>query len=246
MSITCDAMLGGRLQLRQPASGHRAGSDAVLLAAAVPAQAGERALELGCGVGAAALCLARRVPDLKVTGIEIEAKAVELARQNAALNGLADRVEIVAGDIAAMTAAGLSAADFDHVLLNPPYFAARGGTPSADSRRVLARVAAEGGLELWLRVAVAMLRPGGSVTVIHRMERLGDLLQAMRQRFGGVAIYPLWPGGGKPAKRLILRGRKGSRAALRMLPGLVLHEDGGTYTAGAQAVLRHGGALSLG
>ncbi|HUN50175.1 MAG TPA: methyltransferase [Candidatus Sulfotelmatobacter sp.] len=239
-----DDFLGGRLLLRQPERGVRAGSDAVLLAAAVPAQPGERVLELGCGAGAAMLCLAARLPGLMVTGLEIDAEAAGLAAANARQNGLADRVAVIAGDIADPPAT-LPAEGFDHVFANPPFFAAGSGTPAPAPGRAKARMAPAADLDGWLRFAARMLRPGGSVTVIGRAERLDDLLAACRRRFGAIVLFPLWPGGGKPAKRVILQGRKGSRAGLRLAPGLVLHGGGHAYTAAAEAVLRQGAALVL-
>ena len=241
---TDDDLLGGRIRLRQPAAGARAGSDAVLLAAAVPAAGGERALELGCGSGAAMLCLASRVEGLSVIGIEIDAAAAALAAANAKHNRLADRITVVSADITAPPE-GLEPESFDHVLANPPFFAAGGGTPAPLAARARARMAPAGELDTWLRFAARMLRPGGSLTVIYRAERLDDLLAACRRRFGAIVLFPLWPGGGTPAKRLILQARKGSRAALRLLPGLVLHGAGHAYTEVAQAVLRHGGPLNL-
>jgi tRNA1(Val) A37 N6-methylase TrmN6 len=242
--LTDDDLLGGRIVLRQPGHGARAGSDAALLAAAVPARSGERALELGCGTGAAMICLASRVPGLAVTGLEVDAAAARLAEVNVVRNRLADRLEVVAGDIADPPDR-LLPESFAHVLANPPFFAAGGGTPAPLAARAKARMAPAGELDGWLRLAARMLRPGGSVTVIYRTERLDDLLAACRRRFGAILLFPLWPGGGKPAKRIILQARKGSRAALRLLPGLVLHGEGHGYTEAAEAVLRHGERLDL-
>ncbi|HYM30337.1 MAG TPA: methyltransferase [Candidatus Cybelea sp.] len=241
---TDDALLGGQLMLRQPAAGARAGSDAVLLAAAVPAKGNQHVLELGCGTGAAMLCLARRVVGVSVTGIELEAKAVEFARLNIERNGLATRAAVILGDIAAPPRS-VTGASFDHVMANPPFFAAGRASPAPDASRRMARLAAPDALEIWMRAAARMVKPRGSVTVICRTERLDDLIAACRRRFGGIVLFPLWPGGGKPAKRFILQARAGSGAALRLVPGLVLHGGGSTYTEAAQRVLRGGEALTL-
>lgn len=241
-----DAFLGGRLLLRQPLAGDRAGMDAVLLAAACPARPGEAVLELGCGSGAAILCLGARVPDLVLTGLERQAEAAALARENADANGIA--LTVIEGDLAAMPAA-LRAAAFDHVIANPPYFAA--GTPAADRRRSAARHE-ETPLPTWIDAALRRLRPGGRLTLIQRADRLAEVLAALGTRAGDAAILPVAPRAGRPAGRVIVGARKGSRGPLRLLAPFVLHaqaahlRDGEDLTPGAQAVLREGAALSPG
>ncbi len=242
--VTVNALLGGRLRLAQPAGGLRAGSDAVLLAAAVPARAGERAIEAGCGTGAALLCLAARVPELRLTGIELQPELAELARANAVRNGFADRIDIVVGDILEPPAS--LAGSFDHAFANPPFFAAGRHDRSPDAGRARARgESAPGDLGRWLDFMLAMVRPGGTVTVIQRAERLPELLAGLHGRAGAIAVFPLWPGGDKPAKRLIVQARRGSAAPARLLPGLVLHRPDGAYSAATERVLRDGAALAL-
>ncbi len=245
-ALTSDALLGGRLTIRQQVGGHRAGSDAVLLAAAVPAAAGDAVLEIGCGNGAAALCLANRVAGIGIAGLEIDPQAAELARQNAADNGLAARIVIHTGSIAAPPAA-LMAGSFDHVMMNPPFFAANHSQRPPGAARAMARVAEERSLDLWLRRAARFLRPHGHVTVILRVERLDELLRVSVGRFGSLTLFPLWPRPGLPAKRFLVQGQKGSRRALTLLPGLILHQPGtgSRYSPAAEAVLRHGAALPL-
>ena len=244
-ALTDDALLGGRVRLAQPREGHRAAIDPVLLAAAVPAKDGERVLDVGAGGGAAALCLAARLPGIRVSGIEREPDLVRLATDNARANGLDDRVEFLDGDVTAPPA-GLAAGSFDHVMANPPFAeAGRGNRPPGEAK---ARATVEGTAKLadWAAFCTAMARPRGSVTMIHRADRLDAVLAAFGGRLGGTVVFPLWPGpGGKAAKRVIVRGRKGSAAALRLLPGLVLHGPGGAYTREAEEVLRHARALQL-
>ena len=241
-SITEDGFLGGRLTLFQPRGHGRAGIDAVLLAAAVLAGAGQRALELGAGTGVASLCLACRVEGLEVAGLELQPELVELARRNAERNGLAERVRFHQGDLREPPAE-LRQAGFDRVLMNPPYHAAGTTRPSPDSMKATAHAELVGGLTDWLGGGLARLRPGGILTVVHRAERLGNILALLDGRAGEVMVLPLWPGRGKAAKRVLVRARKGSAAPLRLLPGLVLHGEGGGFTAEAEAVLRDGAAL---
>ncbi|MFQ5619937.1 MAG: tRNA1(Val) (adenine(37)-N6)-methyltransferase [Rhodospirillales bacterium] len=248
-AVAEDALLGGRVRLVQPAEGYRAAIDPVFLAAAVPAAAGESVLDVGAGTGAAALCLAARVADVRVRGVEIAPDLVRLALGNAGLNGLAGRVQFIAGDLL-RPPAQLAARTFDHVMANPPYLPAGRGHPPPDAAKRAARVEGAAGIEDWLRFCVAMVRPKGSVTLIHRADRLDAVLAALRERAGGIVVFPLWPGPARgadaaPAKRVIVRARKGVAAPLRLAPGLVLHEAGGAFTPEAEAVLRDARGLRL-
>jgi tRNA1(Val) A37 N6-methylase TrmN6 len=237
---TSDTLLGGRVRLLQPARGYRVAIDPVLLAAAVPVRGGERVLDAGLGSGAASLCLAARAPGCAITGVELQPELADLAHRNAALNGLP--VEVVNGDLLALPAE-LHRRSFDQVMTNPPFLdAGRGTLPESTQRRV-AHVGAS--LAAWLDTCLRRLAPGGWLTVIHRTDRLVAMLQAIGGQLGAVHILPLWPAAGVPARRVILRGRKGSRAGSVLQPGLVLHEADGRLTEAAEAVLRHGAALPL-
>lgn len=241
--VSEDALLDGRVRLCQPRSGYRVAVDTVLLAAAVPARPGQRILDLGCGVGGAALCLARRVPDLHLVGLEVQPILAGLARDNARHNGLAERFAVVDGDVAAPPPA-LAGEVFDHVLLNPPYFAA--GTPPADAVRARAHVEDGVPLERWLATALDLVKPRGTVTLIHRADRLDGALAALAGRAGGVVLYPLWAhGDGRDAKRVLVQARRDIRAPARLAAGLVLHGPDGAFTPAAEAILRAGAALDL-
>lgn len=240
-----DAFLGGRLVLRQPAQGYRAGMDAVMLAAACPAQAGERVLELGCGAGVALMCLGARVPGLALTGLERHVPTAELARHNAVATGIAAR--IVTGDLARMPT-GLRAESFDHVIANPPFFA--GGTAAPDPARAAARHE-DTPLDDWIDAALRRLSPGGRLTLIHRADALDRILAVLIGRAGEVAILPIAPRQGRPAGRVIIAARKGARTPLRLLPPFVLHgqpshtQDGEDLTPAAHQVLRCAAAINL-
>lgn len=236
---SADLFLGGRVRLSQPLHGFRSGLDAVMLAAAVPAEAGQQVLELGCGAGAAALCLAARVPGATVHGLECDPDLAAMATANAIANGMAGRVDILAGDVFAMPAA--LRREFDHVMTNPP-FHDREGQVSPDAGRAAARHD-DGRLGDWLKAGFRRTASNGCFTAILRADRLGDALAALPHR--GALVLPLWPKRGVEAKRVILQLRKGARRPLGFLPGLVLHEADGRNTAEAEAILREGRALPL-
>jgi tRNA1(Val) A37 N6-methylase TrmN6 len=246
-AISEDALLDGKLVLRQPMYGHRFGHDSVLLAAATAARPGEHAIELGAGVGAAGMALARRVERLTVTLVEIDPALTALAGENAARNRLAERVRAVCLDVGAkaaeFAAAGLAPGSADHVLMNPPFNAPQGLSP--DRARQLARTASDGTLARWLRAVVRLLRPQGVVTLIWRADGLGAALAALAAGFGAIAVLPIYPKPGAPAIRVLLRGVKDSKAPVVLLPGLVLADADNRPTKQAQAVLRDGAALVL-
>jgi len=231
-----DTFLDGRVKARQPDTGFRSGTDAVLLAAAVPARAGETVLELGAGAGTASLCLAARVADLSVTGVEIDQGLATLAQQNAAASGL--EAHFAAADIFALPP-GLKR-DFDQVLANPPFHGEGAAPPDAARARALMD---NGGLPQWLSLGLQRTVSGGFFTTILRADRLAEALAALPAR--GVNIMPLWPRAGMAAKRVILQARKGSRAPLGLLAGLALHDAEGRYTPEAEAILRDGASLAM-
>lgn len=243
MQLTEDALLGGRIRLHQPAEGYRAAIDPVFLAAAVPALDGQVVLDVGVGVGAAALCLAFRMPACRVVGIEIQPVLAALARENVHLNGLQSRVDVLTGNMSAPPPR-LAPGSYHHVMTNPPYLLAEQATAPPHAGKAIANVESEIDLPQWMRFCVNMLRPKGTLTVIHRADRLDDLLAALRGKVGEIALFPLWPKPGRSAKRVILRARKAIAAPLELLPGLVLHEDDGNYTDAAKAVLWGGAGLS--
>ena len=237
--ISEDRFLGGRLVVRQFRDGFRAGLDAVMLAAAVPATAGDEVLELGSGAGTASLCLAARVPGARITGTDIESDLVGLANGNATANAMGERVVFVTVDVLDLPAD--MRRDFDHVICNPPFHDAAGET-SPDAARALA-LQDVGALADWLTVGMKRTISGGTFTTILRADRLGEALAALPET--GVRIFPLWPHAGELAKRVIVQVKKGARSPLALLHGLVLHAGDGTYTAEADAVLRGEAVLDL-
>jgi tRNA1(Val) A37 N6-methylase TrmN6 len=244
-AVTDDAFLGGQLSILQPRHGYRAGVDAVLLAASVVVAEGceARVLDLGAGVGTAGLAVARRCALVRVDLLEREPELARLAAQNAARNGLTGRVRVVEGDLAA-PALALPAEAYEHVIANPPFHTEGKGTGAATPLKAAAHAMPAGDLDLWARAMARHCTPGGRAAVIHRAEALPEILTAFARRFGDVTVLPIHPRAGEPAIRVLVRGKKGSRAPLRLLPGFVLHEaDDHAFTPAARAILREGAAL---
>ncbi len=245
--VTDDAVLGGRLRLLQPRRGHRFGHDAILLAAATPALAGEHAVEFGAGVGAAGLALAVRCADVRVTLIEIDARLAGLATDNAARNGLGDRVRAVSLDVAAsaeaFAQAGLPLQCADRVLMNPPFHDAHRAQASPDAARRIAHLADDGLLARWASAAHRLLRPDGMLTLIYRADALAQVLRALDDGFGALDVLPVHPRPGAPAIRVLVRAVKGSRAPLVLRPGFLLNDSAGLPHESAERVLR--GATEL-
>jgi tRNA1(Val) A37 N6-methylase TrmN6 len=238
--LTDDGILGGRLRMLQPKTGHRIGHDAVLLAASVSACDGQRAVDLGAGVGAAGLALAIRVAALSVTLAEIDHDLVALAAENAERNGLADRVTAIACDVAAPASNVLPDA-VDHVLMNPPFRDPARQQLSPDARRRLAHAGTD--LGRWIATATRLLRPDGMLSLIFAADGIAAVLGAIGTDFGAIAILPIYPKPGRPAIRVILRAVKGSRAPTELSPGLVLNTADGRPSQEAEAVLRDAAPL---
>ena len=240
--VTDNRLLAGRLQFRQPRTGYRAAIDPVLLAAAVPAGFGDSVVDLGCGAGAAMLCLAARVDTVRIVGLDLDQDLVALARDNLAANRFTGRASADVGDVAAPPG-WLSLGGFDHVMANPPYLQPGLVTVSPDPRKAGADVEGQADLEAWIGAAHRLLRPKGWFTLIHRADRIDALCTRLTGGFGGIEVIPLWPRQGVAARRVIVRARKAVRSPAVLSPGLVLHEADGTFTELAQSVLRDGGSL---
>ena len=245
--ITDDAILGGRLRLLQPERGHRFGHDAILLAAAVPAQPGQRIAEFGAGVGAASLALLSRVPGLDATLIEFSDALCDLAARNIVRNGFSECARVVSLDVTAsaqdFAAAGLKATSFDHVVMNPPFNDAS-HQASPDIER---KTAHQGdGLSKWIASAHGLLKQAGHVSVIWRADGLRDVLCALAPGFGAVSIFPIHPAPRRPAIRIVTIAAKGSRAPAQLMPSLTLNDEQRRPTVDAEAILREGGPLPAG
>jgi len=227
--ITEDAFLGGRLLLRQKRSGHRAGHDAILLAAATEARAGDRVVDLGAGIGTAGLALGRRVAGIGLSLVEIDPELAELARANAAANGIAAETIVldVTADAQAFAADGLLPDSVDVVLMNPPFNDPARHRGSPDRMRHTAHVATEETLNAWVHAARRILRSNGALTLIWRADGIGEVLAALSRGFGSLSILPVHGEAGRPAIRVLVRAVKGGRAPTRLLPGLMLNDESG-------------------
>lgn len=242
-AVTEDRLLDGALRLRQPARGYRAGLDAALLAAACDAQADQRVIEAGCGPGAALLAAAHRCPQARFVGVEREAAVLALARENIVLNGLSARVEALAGDVGQRFSV-LGAAPFDAAMANPPFFDDPAALRAPAPEKAAAWMADEG-LMGWTEFLLKAVRQGGSITIIHRADRLADLLGLLAPKAGSFQIRAIHPFADAPAKRVLVRAIKTGKAPLLILPPLILHDRGGAkHRPEVEAILR--GQANLG
>ncbi len=239
---TDNGFLDGRLRILQPRKGYRAGLDAVMVASAIPALPGQRVIEAGAGTGVASLCLLTHIAGLSVLGLEVNPDYAGLARRNAARNGFADQLQIIDGDIAMPADQradhGLDPGSFDHGFANPPYRDEANSRAAADEGRDLAHRLTRDMLRDWAKFLIAMVRPKGTITLILPADLLEEALSLLKNRAGDLLIFPLFPKSGSPAKRILLQGVKGSRAAPKLLAGLTLHDSNGHYTQEADSILR--------
>jgi tRNA1(Val) A37 N6-methylase TrmN6 len=238
-------VLNQRVALQQIAGGFRTSMDSVMLAAACPAKQGQSVLDLGCGVGSVGLCILERVADCTLSGIDIQEDHIEIAKKNAALNGVCDRAEFFTADIRT-----LEMETFDHVVCNPPYLedGAHLQSPSQAKARAMGHIERDIGIADWITCAWRHIKGQGSLTLVHAAGQTDDIIHALYgasggKRFGGVEIIPLWPRAGEPAKRVIIRCWKHRKSPAILHPGIVMHEANGAYTAAADAVLRDVAAI---
>jgi tRNA1(Val) A37 N6-methylase TrmN6 len=245
--FTEDAFLGGQLRLRQPKSGHRAGHDAMLLAAATPARPGDCVVDLGAGVGAAGLAVARRVAGIKLTLVEIDAALAEFARANVAANDIPADVAVldVTGSAGAFAAAGLSADSVDVVLMNPPFNDSVRHRASPDKARERAHVADPSTLEVWIHAARRILKSGGILSLIWRADGLAEVLAALDRGFGSLAILPVHAEVKMPAIRILVRAIKGGRAPTQIQASLMLNDESGVPNKRVRELLEGKAVLLL-
>ena len=243
---TQDQLLDGRVTVLQPAGGYRVAIDPIFLAAAVPAQKGDRVLDLGGGAGAASLCLAARLPGVKVVGFDIQENLIRLAQQSAEVSDLEGQVSFVPGDILEPPE-NIEPDRFDHVMANPPYVPKNSGHPPPDPVKAAANVEGKARLGDWVQSALQMVSDGGSVTFVHRYDRRDEVVRALSAGVGNIRTFPLWPKKmGDGAKRVLVQGVKGIAGEAETLPGLVLHREDGSYSEEAEDVLRSAQGLILG
>jgi tRNA1(Val) A37 N6-methylase TrmN6 len=245
--FTEDAFLGGRLRLRQPKSGHRAGHDAMLLAAATPARSGDRVVDLGAGVGAAGLALARRVAGLKLVLVEIDSALADLARGNAATNAISADVIVldVTSEPGAFAAAGLAPDSIDVVLMNPPFNDPARHRASPDKARETAHVASASTLESWVHASRRILKSGGVLSLIWRADGLAEVLAALERGFGSLKILPVHGEAATPAIRVLIRAIKGGKAPAQIHAALLLNDESALPNKQVQEILAGKGVLPL-
>ena len=241
-NYTDDTLFGGKVLIRQPLKGYRVAIDPIFLAAAVPAQNDDKVLDIGCGIGAASICLAYRLNNVRVHGVDSERECVRLAAENVQANNQNGRLEIIHGDLSSPPPR-FSPGSYSHVMVNPPFFENASGRISPYIIKANSNHEGNNNLESWLRFCLTMVQQNGTITLVHRPERLDEILSILYGKVGDIKIFPLWPTKNKPAKRLIIQGIKGSKGESCLFQGMVLHTSDNKYTPEAEEILWHGKAL---
>lgn len=234
---TIDGILNKRVMIEQPADGFRVAVDTVLLASAIDAVSGQRVMEFGCGVGGVMLSLACRVSGLVVHGMEIQHELAQLCSANIDRNGFSAELRVTEGDVLRFLTTLYET--YDHVVMNPPYHDAASHNVSGNDRKRIANTEMDGELEKWISGASNILKNGGKLSLIHRADRLDEILDLLKSYFGAVLVKPILPKAGLAPKRIILRSEKGGGSEKTVCKPLVLHNMDGSYTAEADDILRN-------
>lgn len=240
--ITQDYILGGRISIRQPSSGYRVAIDPVFLASSINAMKGDTILDVGAGVGSSSLCLALRIPGLKITGLEIQKSMVRLASENIAINNMRNSIEMLNGNLIAPPPR-LAAGTFSHVMVNPPYLEEISSSIKYVNENSKISHLQKISFETWAKFCMLMVRPNGTITFIHSADKLDSILSIFSGKVGDICVYPLWPGNNDPAKRVIVSVRKNSKKPMKILQGIKLQDSTGKYSRDAEHILRDGCAL---
>lgn len=246
--LSQDDFLGGAIRLYQPEEGYRIATDTVFLAASIKYIKYDRILDMGAGTGGILSCLLSRTLEAAEEnifhGIELQSELLGLARRNARENNFEDRIEYFAGDIA-HPPGSCEPNSYHHVVSNPPYLKKNGATASPYETKAVAHMDSHIELGAWVHLCLRMLKPLGHLTLVHRADRLDDIIAALYGKAGDIIIFPLWSTRNKDARRVIIQARKGGKGIIALKPGLIVHKSDGTFTPQAEEILRHGAALDI-
>ena len=244
LKTTDGTLLGGRVGFRQPEQGYRAAIDPVLLAAACPVEHGMKVADLGCGAGAASLSVAWRCPGIRITAIERERSLLKLLSHNVETNGFSSRITPIEFDIRSLQSADIGG-PADLIMTNPPFLAEGAYTHSQNQIKLAANSEGDTPLSEWIAAARRLSRDKTKLVMIHRADRLTDILAGLQASFGEIRVFPIWPKTGQAAKRIIVSAVFGSKAPLKIAPGLTIHGSDGSFSQAAEAILRDGERLLI-
>ena len=244
-SVTEDQILGGKITILQPKKGYRVAIDPMLMAASVPAKTGDKASEIGVGSGAATFCLAVRVPDVQLVGVELQIELFQLAKAAVGINHLDGRIKLVNSDLLDCPNDKVKDGEFDHVMANPPYLKQGTAIASPNPQIERAHIESKAILSDWIMFAIRKLRKGGTITLIHRYDRKDEIVAELSKFTGDLNLFPLLPKKGESSKRIIIQAVKGAEGAIRISSGLILHEQSGKFTKEAISILKDGQELVI-
>ena len=217
------------LKIIQDTDGFCFGIDSVLLTEfAKDMKKGKKIVDLGTGTGILAILLSKKVEPSKVIGVELQPDIANMASRSVRLNGLEDVIDIINEDIVHLM---LEKNCFDYIVTNPPYKRKGTGLINVNDKKIISRHETTANLDKWISVAKSLLRDKGSLYMVHKTERLNEIIQTLRKyNLEPKRMRFVYPSIRKDANLVLIKAVKSGNEFLKIEEPLIIYKEDGSYT----------------